>query len=49
MNGIKQADENTKESMYYVAEKEEPEEITVKFTNNNYTVENNDRVVVSFK
>ena len=49
MNGIKQAEENTKESMYYIAEKEEPEEITVRFTNNDYTVENNNRVVVSFK
>ena len=49
MNDIKQAEENTKESMYYVAEKEEPKEITVRFTNNDYIVENDNEVVVSFK
>ena len=49
MNEIKQAEENTKESMYYVAEKEGPKEIIVRFTNNDYTVENVDEVVVSFK
>ena len=49
MNDIKQAEENTKESMYYVAEKEEPKEIIVRFTNNDYIVENDNEVVVSFK
>ena len=47
MNGIKQAEEKTKDTMY-VAEKEEPEEITIRFTNNDCVVDNGE-VVVSFK
>ena len=47
-NNVKQAKEKTKESMYYIAENEEVEEVVVRLSNNVYNV-NDDVVVVSFK